>query len=129
MTMTPLQKTVYKTVIGISSLLRSLGLVLTLLPGQNAELLQALLRGKSGAKTQKSKLNNILMQLRKCIQHPYLVSPELEDRRVPRAEMHRNLVDGSAKLQLLKMMLPQLKSRGHRVLLFSQVCPGLFLSD
>ncbi|KAH7106747.1 SNF2 family N-terminal domain-containing protein [Auriculariales sp. MPI-PUGE-AT-0066] len=102
-TMSVIQKTVYKGVIG-----------------QNAELLQALLRGKAGNSFVKSKLNNILMQLRKCIQHPYLVSPELEDKDKPPKEMHRNLIDASSKLQLLYLMLPALKQRGHRVLLFSQ---------
>ncbi|KZV93790.1 hypothetical protein EXIGLDRAFT_645875 [Exidia glandulosa HHB12029] len=102
--MSALQKTVYKSVIG-----------------QNAELLQALLQGKNGAKNNKAKkLNNILMQLRKCIQHPYLVDRELEPSGLDKKDTHRNLVDASSKLQLLKVMLPQLKQRGHRVLLFSQ---------
>ncbi|KAJ1311388.1 hypothetical protein OPQ81_009880 [Rhizoctonia solani] len=35
-------------------------------------------------------------------------------------ETLKQLVDASAKFRLLKIMLPQLKKRGHRVLLFSQ---------
>ncbi|KAG8427759.1 hypothetical protein J3459_006367 [Metarhizium acridum] len=34
--------------------------------------------------------------------------------------IHRNLVEASAKLLLLEQMLPKLKERGHRVLIFSQ---------
>lgn len=36
------------------------------------------------------------------------------------ATAHRTLVDASSKLQLLDLMLPALKERGHRVLIFSQ---------
>ena len=36
-------------------------------------------------------------------------------------EAHEKLIDASAKLRLLHIMLPKLKARGHRVLLFSQV--------
>lgn len=35
--------------------------------------------------------------------------------------MHAKLIDASAKLVLLKALLPKLRERGHRVLLFSQV--------
>lgn len=35
-------------------------------------------------------------------------------------ETHHKLIDASAKLRFLKMLLPKLKARGHRVLLFSQ---------
>lgn len=58
----------------------------------------------------------------RCLQHPYLVQPELEPHGpdlVP-AAIHKNLVDASCKLRFLQMMLPKLKARGHRVLLFSQ---------
>lgn len=34
---------------------------------------------------------------------------------------HEKLIDGSAKLRLLKSLLPKLQARGHRALLFSQV--------
>jgi SNF2 family DNA or RNA helicase len=36
-------------------------------------------------------------------------------------ERHQALIDGSAKLGFLKAMLPKLRAKGHRVLLFSQV--------
>ena len=83
-------------------------------------------------------MNNILMELRKyvfqvyrlqrltisyrCIQHPYLVSRDIEPRGLSELEAHSRLIAGSAKLRLLQALLPKLKARGHRVLLFSQVC-------
>lgn len=82
-------------------------------------------------------MNNILMDLRKyvyqlsellppydlvrCIQHPYLVSRDIEPKGLEPDEAHSRLVAGSAKLRLLQGLLPKLKARGHRVLLFSQV--------
>lgn len=60
----------------------------------------------------------------RCLQHPYLVSRELEPTGsdLTRQAVHKNLVDASSKLRLLNIMLPKLKAKGHRVLLFSQVC-------
>lgn len=55
------------------------------------------------------------------MQHPYLVDPSLEPPTKSRSEAHKQLVDASTKLRFLQMMLPKLKKRGHRVLLFSQV--------
>ncbi|XP_051987148.1 chromodomain-helicase-DNA-binding protein 1-like [Xyrauchen texanus] len=65
----------------------------------------------------KTRLLNILMQLRKCVSHPYLfngVEPEP-------FEMGEHLVEASGKLTLLKTMLTYLQEGGHRVLLFSQM--------
>jgi chromodomain-helicase-DNA-binding protein 4 len=45
----------------------------------------------------------------------------MEPRGLSVQETQYKLIDGSAKLRLLKTLLPQLKARGHRVLLFSQV--------
>ncbi|ODO09973.1 hypothetical protein I350_02197 [Cryptococcus amylolentus CBS 6273] len=65
-------------------------------------------------------VRNILMELRKVCQHPYLAEPELEVRDLPQEELHRNLVNSSGKLQFLKVLLPKLMAKGHRILLFSQ---------
>ncbi|WVQ73285.1 hypothetical protein IAR50_002853 [Cryptococcus sp. DSM 104548] len=65
-------------------------------------------------------VRNILMELRKVCQHPYLSEPELEVRDLPQEKMHKNLVNASGKLQFLKVLLPKLIAKGHRVLLFSQ---------
>ncbi|KAK7144873.1 hypothetical protein R3I94_011076 [Phoxinus phoxinus] len=65
----------------------------------------------------KTRLLNILMQLRKCVDHPYLfdgVEPEP-------FEMGEHLVEASGKLSLLDPMLAYLQEGGHRVLLFSQM--------
>lgn len=61
-----------------------------------------------------------LMELRKTCAHPYLVSSDIEPQGVTSARAHANLVDASEKFRVLQMMLPKLKQRGHRVLLFSQ---------
>ncbi|KAK4685208.1 hypothetical protein P7C73_g4945, partial [Tremellales sp. Uapishka_1] len=65
-------------------------------------------------------VKNMLMELRKVCQHPYLSAPELEDMTLPEEEQQRQLVSSCGKLQFLKLLLPKLKERGHRVLLFSQ---------
>ncbi|ORY25945.1 hypothetical protein BCR39DRAFT_542680 [Naematelia encephala] len=65
-------------------------------------------------------MRNILMELRKVCQHPYLSAPELENEDAPDEEQHKQLVTASGKLAFLKLLLPKLKERGHRVLLFSQ---------
>jgi chromodomain-helicase-DNA-binding protein 4 len=70
--------------------------------------------------TDRSCLNNILMQLRKVLCHPFIYSQAIEERTANQTVSHRNLVDASAKLQLLEIMLPKLHERGHRVLIFSQ---------
>jgi chromodomain-helicase-DNA-binding protein 4 len=57
----------------------------------------------------------------RCMQHPYLVDSSIERTGLSDSEAHKQLVDTSAKMRLLKSMLPKLKARGHRVLLFSQV--------
>uniref|UniRef100_W5UIK8 Chromodomain-helicase-DNA-binding protein 1-like protein n=1 Tax=Ictalurus punctatus TaxID=7998 RepID=W5UIK8_ICTPU len=64
-----------------------------------------------------NRLLNVLMQLRKCVNHPYLfngVEPEP-------FEMGEHLVEASGKLSLLDSMLAHLLEEGHRVLLFSQM--------
>jgi len=50
------------------------------------------------------------------------VSEGIEPKDLAPNEVHEKLVSASAKLILLRMMLPKLKERGHRILLFSQVC-------
>ncbi|USP81376.1 hypothetical protein yc1106_08650 [Curvularia clavata] len=69
---------------------------------------------------ERTNLGNILMQLRKCLCHPFVYSREIEERTDIAAVSHRNLVEASAKLSLLEILLPKLRERGHRVLIFSQ---------
>ena len=70
--------------------------------------------------TERGSLNNLLVQLRKVLCHPFIYSEAIEERSASLAVSHRNLVDASSKLQLLELMLPKLRERGHRVLIFSQ---------
>jgi chromodomain-helicase-DNA-binding protein 4 len=70
--------------------------------------------------TERGNLNNILMQLRKVLCHPFLYSAAIEERSASQTVSHRNLIDAASKLQLLEIMLPKLHERGHRVLIFSQ---------
>uniref|UniRef100_A0A1I8JJQ5 Chromodomain-helicase-DNA-binding protein 1-like n=1 Tax=Macrostomum lignano TaxID=282301 RepID=A0A1I8JJQ5_9PLAT len=65
----------------------------------------------------KTRLLNIQMQLRKCINHPYLfdgVEPEP-------FQPGEHLVTASAKLILIDRLLKYLKANGHKVLMFSQM--------
>ncbi|XP_068449073.1 chromodomain-helicase-DNA-binding protein 1-like isoform X2 [Clinocottus analis] len=68
-------------------------------------------------RSNKNKLLNILMNLRKCVAHPYLfdgVEPEP-------FKIGEHLVKASGKLCLLDDVLAHLHKKGHRVLLFSQM--------
>jgi adenosinetriphosphatase len=72
-----------------------------------------------GRKSGKTALLNILMQLRKVCNHPYLFDVEPTD--VPPEEELKLLMEASGKMILLDKMLPKLKADGHRVLIFSQM--------
>lgn len=50
-------------------------------------------------------------------------APDLETQalKLSNEEQRVKLIAGSGKLQFLQLLLPKLKERGHRVLLFSQV--------
>ncbi|KAJ2497061.1 hypothetical protein GGH96_005379 [Coemansia sp. RSA 1972] len=74
---------------------------------------------KQPKKPRVSSLNNILMEVRKIVSHPYCIAdvePEFPDDH----ERHTRLIDACGKLKLLHVLLPELKLRGHRVLLFAQ---------
>jgi len=69
-------------------------------------------------------LNNILVQLQKVCNHPYLF-PGAEPA-TDTAELElRFLIEASGKLTLLHKLLPKLKERGHRVLLVSHMSTRL----
>jgi len=59
-------------------------------------------------------LNNIVMQLRKVCNHPYLFTPE-------GYHLNDTVIRSSGKFVLLDQMLPKLKMAGHRVLMFTQM--------
>ncbi|OJD21492.1 hypothetical protein ACJ73_07168 [Blastomyces percursus] len=95
---------------------------------KNPQLIQSIFKKTPGStfkRMERHNLNNILMQLRKCLCHPFVYSKAIEERAVNAALSHRNLVEASSKLQLLEMLLPKLQERGHRVLIFSQFLDNL----
>lgn len=93
---------------------------------KNPQLMKSIfVRDSNVAQKERHTLNNILMQLRKCLCHPFVYSREIEERDVDGPVSFRNLVEASAKLQLLAIMLPKLQERGHRVLMFSQFLDNL----
>ncbi|KAM5236465.1 lymphoid-specific helicase [Ctenodactylus gundi] len=66
------------------------------------------------------KLQNIMMLLRKCCNHPYLIEYPI-DPVTQEFKIDEDLVRNSGKFLILDRMLPELKKRGHKVLLFSQM--------
>ncbi|KAK3945881.1 chromodomain-helicase [Diplogelasinospora grovesii] len=96
---------------------------------KNPQLIRSIFtRGKLKA-NERGSLSNILMQLRKCLCHPFVYSQAIEDRNASPEMMRRNLVEASSKLVLLELMLPNLKERGHRVLIFSQFLDQLSILE
>jgi SNF2 family DNA or RNA helicase len=82
-----------------------------------------LYKGLKGANV--PKLLNIMMQLRKVCNHPFLIkgaqdklmAEEFDD---PKRRLE-HLVESSGKLVLVDKLLPKLKADGHKVLIFSQM--------
>ncbi|KAL3815904.1 hypothetical protein ACHAXA_005752 [Cyclostephanos tholiformis] len=66
----------------------------------------------------KTAILNIVMQLRKCCNHPYLFEG-VEDRTLDPLGEH--LVDNCGKLNMVDKLLKKLKERGSRVLIFTQM--------
>ncbi|CAI5682062.1 unnamed protein product [Oreochromis niloticus] len=66
------------------------------------------------------KLQNILMLLKRCCNHPYLVEYPL-DPATGEFKIDEQLVQSSGKFLILDRLLPALKRRGHKVLIFSQM--------
>lgn len=83
-----------------------------------------------GAKGQKQSLLNIMMELKKASNHPFMF-PAAEARVLDgcfRREDHlRSLITSSGKMMLLNQLLEKLKKDGHRVLIFSQMVKMLDL--
>ncbi|XP_068183416.1 lymphoid-specific helicase [Antennarius striatus] len=66
------------------------------------------------------KMQNILMLLKRCCNHPYLVEYPL-DPATQEFKIDEQLVQSSGKFLILDRLLPALKQRGHKVLIFSQM--------
>ncbi|KAG7221215.1 hypothetical protein INR49_017432, partial [Caranx melampygus] len=74
-----------------------------------------------GTKGSTSGFLNIMMELKKCCNHCYLIKPPEDNEFLNRAEALQQLIRSSGKLVLLDKLLVRLKERGHRVLIFSQM--------
>jgi len=72
------------------------------------------------SKSNNVSLQNIMIELKKCCNHPYLFDGAelLTD---DRAAQLRYMIDNAGKLLLLDKLLVRLKESGHRVLIFSQM--------
>ncbi|XP_053547838.1 lymphoid-specific helicase isoform X2 [Bombina bombina] len=66
------------------------------------------------------KMRNVMMLLRKCCNHPYLIEYPL-DPVTQEFKVDQELVNSSGKFLLLDRLLPEMKKRGHKVLVFSQM--------
>ncbi|XP_056594757.1 SWI/SNF-related matrix-associated actin-dependent regulator of chromatin subfamily A member 5 [Triplophysa dalaica] len=72
----------------------------------------------SAGKMDKMRLLNVLMQLRKCCNHPYLFDGAEPG---PPYTTDLHLVVNGGKMVVLDKLLPKLKEQGSRVLIFSQM--------
>ena len=87
----------------------------------------ALYQSSGAALTQnKSRLLNLVMQLRKCCNHPYLFEGA-EDKSLDPFGDH--LIKNSGKMMVLDKLLLRLKKEGSRVLIFSQMTRVLDLLE
>uniref|UniRef100_A0A3B4BJ71 Uncharacterized protein n=1 Tax=Periophthalmus magnuspinnatus TaxID=409849 RepID=A0A3B4BJ71_9GOBI len=76
-------------------------------------------------------LLNVVMDLKKCCNHPYLFPvAAMEAPRLPNGIYeNQGLIKASGKLLLLQKMMRKLKEGGHRVLIFSQMTKMLDLLE
>ncbi|KAJ8334039.1 hypothetical protein SKAU_G00413580 [Synaphobranchus kaupii] len=79
---------------------------------------RALSKGTRGSS---SGFLNIVMELKKCCNHSYLIRQPEDADSLTQQEYVQNLVRGSGKLVLLDKLLTRLRERGNRVLIFSQM--------
>jgi SWI/SNF-related matrix-associated actin-dependent regulator of chromatin subfamily A member 5 len=74
--------------------------------------------GAGGKRESKTRLLNIVMQLRKCCNHPYLFEGAEPG---PPYTTDEHLVFNSGKMIILDKILNRMKEQGSRVLIFSQM--------
>ncbi|XP_051120425.1 helicase protein MOM1-like isoform X2 [Andrographis paniculata] len=89
----------------------------------NSTLLQSCSRNDSvGA------LRDVLLTVRKCCDHPYLLDPSSQERLIADKRPPSDLLDigikASGKLQFLDMMLTEIKAQGLQVLILFQLITG-----
>ncbi|KAL8932992.1 MAG: hypothetical protein Q9216_006573 [Gyalolechia sp. 2 TL-2023] len=74
--------------------------------------------GAAGKRESKTRLLNIVMQLRKCCNHPYLFEGAEPG---PPYTTDEHLVYNAGKMVMLDKILTRMKKQGSRVLIFSQM--------
>jgi SWI/SNF-related matrix-associated actin-dependent regulator of chromatin subfamily A member 5 len=74
--------------------------------------------GAAGKRESKTRLLNIVMQLRKCCNHPYLFEGAEPG---PPYTTDEHLIFNSGKMVILDKLLKRMKAEGSRVLIFSQM--------
>uniref|UniRef100_A0A8C6FH99 Chromodomain helicase DNA binding protein 1 n=1 Tax=Moschus moschiferus TaxID=68415 RepID=A0A8C6FH99_MOSMO len=74
-----------------------------------------------GSKGSTSGFLNIMMELKKCCNHCYLIKPPDNNEFYNKQEALQHLIRSSGKLILLDKLLIRLRERGNRVLIFSQM--------
>ena len=74
--------------------------------------------GAGGKRESKTRLLNIVMQLRKCCNHPYLFDGAEPG---PPYTTDEHIVNNAAKMVMLDKLLKRLEKQGSRVLIFSQM--------
>ena len=74
--------------------------------------------GAGGKRESKTRLLNIVMQLRKCCNHPYLFEGAEPG---PPYTTDEHLVDNAGKMMVLDKLLKRMEKQGSRVLIFSQM--------
>ena len=77
---------------------------------------------ENGEKSSKRGLNNVVMQLRKVCNHPYMFSSE-------GYYITEEIIRTSGKVELLDRMLPKLKAAGHRILMFFQMTQAMTILE
>ncbi|XP_068169740.1 chromodomain-helicase-DNA-binding protein 2 isoform X2 [Antennarius striatus] len=79
---------------------------------------KALSKGTRGSS---SGFLNIVMELKKCCNHCFLIKQPEDGETETQVEVLQGLIKGSGKLVLLDKLLTRLRERGNRVLIFSQM--------
>ena len=74
--------------------------------------------GATGKRESKTRLLNIVMQLRKCCNHPYLFEGAEPG---PPYTTDEHLVNNAGKMVMLDKILIRMKKQGSRILIFSQM--------
>ncbi|ORX92777.1 hypothetical protein K493DRAFT_263097 [Basidiobolus meristosporus CBS 931.73] len=83
-------------------------------------------KGTKGNSYAGPSLINVVMELRKCCMHPYLIQGAEErisqELNISTSEEHlKHMIEASGKLVLVDKLLKKLKDGGHKVLIFSQM--------